>query len=278
MRLKTIPCEAVMGRMKLLGRWARFSVRSARAGYWDFVRNAIRSSLELIRLWLLDVVAPRRRVRCNICGWVGNRFYPNTGPGYDERDRVCPGCRCQDRHRSLVEVLKGKTTFFEKGTRIVECAPMRNFQRFCLAQEGLDYTSFDLERYAMEQGDITRMSYPDGSVDYFLALHVLEHIPDEAGAIREIMRVLKPGGVAVLQVPLDESVAETYEYDKPDPREVGHVRRYGRDFGDRLRASGFDVEVVGVGAVLDDRAVTELGLSRDDFYLAARPGGAGDPV
>ena len=46
----------------------------------------------------------------------------------------------------------------------------------------------------MEKGDITAMHYAAESCDYFLCFHVLEHVPDDIAAIREIFRVLRPGG------------------------------------------------------------------------------------
>jgi SAM-dependent methyltransferase len=148
---------------------------------------------------------------------------------------------------------------------------MRGFQALFLAQRDVAYTSFDLERYAMERGDLTAMQYPSDSADYFTCFHVLEHVPNEAKALSEIRRVLKPGGTAIFQVPIDATVEHTYEYEKPDPREVGHVRRYARDFAARLRRHGFDVEAVSATDCCDDDDIRRYGLSRDPIYLATKP-------
>ena len=86
---------------------------------------------------------------------------------------------------------------------MVEVAPSPGFEALMRSQPDMDYVSFDLLAFAMEQNDITAMSYASDSIDYFICFHVLEHLPHDAPAIAEIHQVLKPGGTAVLQVPLD---------------------------------------------------------------------------
>ena len=213
----------------------------------------------------------QKRVECNVCGWQGRAFYPNTGPGYDERRTLCPACRCLDRHRALAAVLLRGTDLLAAGRRVIECAPMRAMQELYRSIPGLDYVSFDLERFAMEQGDITAMRYADASADAFVAYHVLEHIPDERAAMTEIRRVLKPGGTLVCQVPLDPTVERSYEYPRPDPRETMHVRRYGRDFGERIGGYGFEVTTKSASDVCDPAETARLGLSPNPVYLARKP-------
>jgi hypothetical protein len=268
-----IPSHPILGRARLMARFARFSLQSLRAGHFDFFFNAWKAEARLILLGVLDLLPLRREVECNFCGWKGARaFYPNTGPGYHERNTICPGCQCQDRHRSLVFFLVERFDFFQPGKRVIEVAPMRGLGRFFRSLPGLDYTSFDLERQAMEKGDITAMRYPSGSVDYFLCFHVLEHISNEGEALSEIRRVLKPGGWAVLQVPVDGEAETTREYDQPDPREVGHVRRYGRDFADRIASHGFEVQALSVSSLLPEADIQRQGLSTEAIYFARKPG------
>ena len=150
---------------------------------------------------------------------------------------------------------------------------MRGFEALVRRQPGVDYTSFDLARHAMERGDITAMRYDTDSVDFFVCFHVLEHVADEAAALSEIRRVLRPGGTAVLQVPVDWDLAETYDYATPDPREVGHVRRYGRDLRSRLADHGFDVDLVSVPDLVDQETTERFGLSAEPIFLARHPVG-----
>ncbi len=264
----TPPIKA--GRLRLLFRWARFGLQSLLHGDLDFFANAINGSLRLVFKTPLDV---SRKVECNICGWRGHSFYPNVGSGYFELGTTCPRCLCQDRHRTLAVVLERRTRFFDPSTRVVEVAPMRTFQDFCLMKKSnSNYISFDFERFAMEQGDITAMRYDDRSVDYFLCFHVLEHIPDEKKALQEIHRVLEADGEAILQVPIDLSVEQSYDYDKPDRRETNHVRRYGRDFSSIIEKAGFSVSEERIEDMVPADVIRENGLSVDPIYLARKLG------
>lgn len=248
-------------------RLLRHILRSTRRGDLDFTREGITSLARMPFLAILELVKADVQ-ECNICGWTGPNFYPNTGPGYHERAIICPGCGCLDRHRSLLALLLATTTLFAPGTRVVEVAPMRGFESLLQSQQAIDYTSFDLERHAMEQGDITAMRFASGSVDYFVCFHVLEHIPDERSALTEIHRVLKPNGVVVIQVPVDWHVSATREYPAPDPRDTGHVRRHGADFPDRIATAGFNVTGRSVVEVLDPATIARFGMSPEPIFFA----------
>ncbi|MEA2308499.1 MAG: hypothetical protein QOI65_785, partial [Thermoleophilaceae bacterium] len=99
--------------------------------------------------------------------------------------------------------------------------------------------------------DLTALSFADGSFDMVLCSLVLEHVADDGRAIKELRRVLRSAGMAVLQQPVDDRLERTREDPGAPPaerlRQFGqedHVRIYGRDFVERLRAAGFEVEVV----------------------------------
>jgi SAM-dependent methyltransferase len=266
-----IPPAPFVGRLRLAARWARFCLTSLRSGYWDFAGHAVVAQADLVKLTLADILLRRAKVECNVCGWTGQRFYPNVGPGYNERKTLCPGCRCLDRHRSLLAVLTHETEFFSPGKRIVEVAPMRRLESLYLAQPGIQYTSFDIERHAMEKGDITQMRFADNSVDFFVCFHVLEHIPDEKKALSEIHRILCPGAIAVFQVPIDWSVDVSYEYAASDPREVGHVRRYGKDFDQHLASAGFNVTAHSIRDFVSESEQAHFGFSNEPIYFATKP-------
>ena len=106
-----------------------------------------------------------------------------------------------------------------------------------------------------------------------IAHHVLEHIADDRQAMRELFRLLKPGGVAVLSVPLNATRERTYEnpaITAPEQRHAhfsadDHRRYYGLDFADRLVAVGFRASIFRVSPEEEVR----YGLQRDEWLTIA---------
>jgi SAM-dependent methyltransferase len=142
----------------------------------------------------------------------------------------------------------------------------------------LDYLSADLEpRNAMIVMDITNIQYPNGTFDVILCSHVLEHVPDDRKALSELFRVLRPGGWAILQVPIvaaatfeDPSVTDPEEREKLFGQH-DHVRNYGLDYRDRLADAGFSVTVDGFVRDLDEVETQRLGLMRhEDVYFCRK--------
>jgi SAM-dependent methyltransferase len=105
---------------------------------------------------------------------------------------------------------------------------------------------------------------------------VLEHVEDDRAALAELCRVLRPGGWAIVTVPirLDLLTYEDPAITAPAERarafgERGHVRRYGRDFAERLKAAGFEVRLDRADAV--PRALqARFGLRRDEHIFHCR--------
>ena len=92
------------------------------------------------------------------------------------------------------------------------------------------------------RGDATRLPFPDRSFDRIIAAEVLEHVDDDMGAIRELVRVLRPGGTIAATVPsfLPERIcwALTDEYHAPFVA-GGHVRIYTQaELRNKLGAAG----------------------------------------
>lgn len=93
------------------------------------------------------------------------------------------------------------------------------------------------------RADALSLPFPDGSFDHVIAAEVLEHIPDDRRAMREIARVLRPGGTAAVSVPrwMPERVCWALS-DRYHDRPGGHVRIYrGHELRRRLAAAGLRV-------------------------------------
>jgi SAM-dependent methyltransferase len=116
---------------------------------------------------------------------------------------------------------------------------------------GLRYVTADLEQPDAElKLDVTALELPDASFEAVICSHVLEHVEDDAKAMRELRRIVSPDGWCLVMVPLDLTRQRTYEDPSivtPEERERAfwqhdHVRLYAPDVGERLAAAGFTVE------------------------------------
>jgi SAM-dependent methyltransferase len=164
----------------------------------------------------------------------------------------CPVCGATDRERLCALFLDQVTRRNRSGARIrlLEVGPGPALQRYILRSGRFDYTSADLnERSADHQVDVQDLGrYPDAAFDGVLCSHVLEHVPDDRMAMRELCRVISPEGWAVVMVPIALWLDATYEdASLQDPTERArafgqrdHVRQYAkRDFLARLHFAGF---------------------------------------
>ena len=165
---------------------------------------------------------------------------------------LCPVCGTVDRGRLLYLFLVNKTDIFEKPKKLLHVAPEVCLQDILRSKANIDYLTADIsQKNVMIEMDITDIQFPDESFDAIICNHVLEHIIDDGKAMSELYRTLKPGGWAILQVPLSLTLKNTYE-DASITTEAAreqafgqndHVRIYAADYKDRLTHAGFTVEV-----------------------------------
>ncbi|MCK0209484.1 methyltransferase domain-containing protein [Starkeya koreensis] len=114
-----------------------------------------------------------------------------------------------------------------------------------------NYISCDLNPGVADQVvDIQDIPFPDKSFDIIWCSHVLEHVPDDRKAMREIHRVLRDGGTALIQIPVwhevtdeDPSIIDKQERIRRF-YQADHVRLYGDDVDIRLKEAGFSVRTV----------------------------------
>ena len=167
------------------------------------------------------------------------------------RNAMCPVCGSSDRVRLLYLFLKVRTELFTEPTKLLHIAPEKPLSDIIIKHKNIDYLTADLNpEQVMVKMDLTAIQYSENSFEAILCNHVLEHIPDDRKAIHELYRVLKPGGWAILQVPVSKVLEKTYEdftIASLQEREKhfgqkDHVRIYGKDYTQRLQEAGFTVE------------------------------------
>lgn len=215
-------------------------------------------------------------VECPFCGWTGRRFLPagvrNTP------NRKCPGCGSLERYRLLHLLLEETGLLRRPGVRVLDIAPKPCFAAYCRALPEARYVSADLASAGADVlTDLTLPGLRGEAFDVIVCFHVLEHIPGDVQAMQEMRRLLRPDGVALIQVPLRGRHTE----DGPDlpvaerMRRFGqcdHVRMYGDDIVDRLAAAGFDAQLDPVLDRLPRPFVGRHALNGDDrVIIVARP-------
>lgn len=212
----------------------------------------------LIKLSLLfSKVAPLlyygNRYEDPISGRTYRKFLPYGYSGRAKRKNVlCPGSLSLERHRLLWLYLKKKTDFFSAPHKVLHIAPEQCFYKLFRAMKNLEYTTGDYNSPIADiHFDLHNAPFEDNTFGVIFCNHVLEHVDDADRCMRELFRIMKPGGWGIFQVPLDTTRAVSYE-DKsitsPEEREKhfwqkDHVRLFGLDYKDRLAAAGFTVTV-----------------------------------
>lgn len=181
-----------------------------------------------------------------------SKFLP-YGYGNQRENVLSPSTLSLERHRLLWLYLRNETDFFTKKHKVLHFAPEQAFYKRFGRLKNLEYTTTDLNSpLADVKADICDLPFASNEYDIIFCNHVLEHIPDDTKAMQELLRVLKPGGMAILQIPQDLSRDITFEDNSiTDPKErakifgqYDHVRVYGKDYFDKLRSVGFKVEEV----------------------------------
>lgn len=192
------------------------------------------------------------RVFCPVCRTSLRFFLPFGVGGRLRSNALCPSCRSLERDRLAWLHLSSSPERLTPKTRLLHVAPEQCFEPRLRELLGAAYLTADLSRQDVDrQMSVEDMPFHDQTFDAVICNHVLEHVHDDRQALREIYRVLRPGGWALLQVPLSEHAARTIE----DPSVTSaaerrkrfgqhdHVRAYGRDYTERLGAAGFALEL-----------------------------------
>jgi SAM-dependent methyltransferase len=206
----------------------------------------------------------------------GKRFktFLPYGYGVQRNNVLSPSTLSLERHRLLWLYLKNETNFFTDNLKVLHFAPEQAFYKRFRNMKNLDYVTTDLNSpLADVKADICNLPFEDNTFDVLLCNHVLEHIPDDTKAMRELYRVLKVGGMGIFQIPQDLNRALTFEddsiVDKKERAKIfgqyDHVRVYGRDYFDKLRAVGFKVKEIDYTKSMSAEKISEYCLAEGEI-------------
>jgi SAM-dependent methyltransferase len=232
-------------------------------------------------LRIIQVFYLGKNIECPVCGREYRKMLP-YGRNPARENALCPNCLSLERHRLIWLYLKEKTGFFKDNNKFLHIAPELCFIHRFESIPNLDYISADIESpLAKVKMDINKIPFEENTFDAAMCNHVLEHIEDDIKAMKEIYRVLKPFGWAILQVPfMGKNLKKTFEDPEvitPSERERvfgqrDHVRIYGQDYADRLRSAGFEVHEDRYVMELSEEEVKKYALAADEIiYFCIKP-------
>ena len=217
-----------------------------RAGWTCLRAHAVNGAIRV-----RNALCRNPNVTCPCCGWEGYSFRTLDIGHWLLPQIECPNCLAHDRHRMLELFFSRRPPDFLKqaGVRVLHFAPEPHVLRYFQEGTGPWLLAGDLDPRAMIHArgprlacDMQQIPLRESAVDGILCIHVLEHIPDDRQALRELARILKPGGMACIMAPLSP-IPATRDWGAPDPLLFQHYRDYSAsDFAERLQA--FEVEAV----------------------------------
>lgn len=245
---------------------------------YKFLINKLPRPL-LIRLsYVFKRIAPLlykgNNVECPVCERKFKRFL-SYGYGNNHRDNVlCPYDLTLERHRLMWLYLKQESPFFSANKLdVLHIAPEQCFHKLFKNQKNLNYLTGDLESPIADMHfDLHQIPLEDNRFDVVFCNHVMEHVDDALQCMRELHRVLKPGGWGIMQVPQDFTREVTYE-DKsitsPEEREKhfwqkDHVRLFGNDYPQWLEKAGFRVEVAFSKNPISEELLNRYRIMKDE--------------
>lgn len=260
------------------------------------IPNSSARSLKQMFLWARGIIFYGSKYKCNICN---KGFSKMLKGGFDLpvieekqivgaglRNHICPYCLSTDRDRLVQLYLNNSRIFENNNHKLLHIAPEPSLYHKLIKFENINY----IPAVKYHEGiyypknitlvDITDIQFNNAEFDMVICNHVLEHIDDDTLAISEILRVLRKGGKAILQVPYSKILSKTYENARitsTGQREkhfgqFDHVRLYGTDYQQKLEDVGFNVELFDPASILSQIEINKLALFKDEkLFVATKP-------
>ncbi|MBN2868898.1 MAG: class I SAM-dependent methyltransferase [Flavobacteriaceae bacterium] len=194
----------------------------------------------------LSIIYIGKNYKCNICDFKMSKFIKLY-----KGNKLCPKCGSLNRTRRLYWFLDNELNLHSK--KILHFSPPKSLAKKLKTLFTKNYISSDYsgEFNAEKKLDITKIDEPNNSYDVIICYHVLEHIEEDCSAMKELYRVLKKGGLCIIQTPFKDG--KTYENASITSKkdriyhfgQEDHVRIYSvNGLDERLLNVGFKTNVI----------------------------------
>jgi SAM-dependent methyltransferase len=210
---------------------------------WQVEQHAVFNG-EHIEIALLreSLTAKGMQGFCDICvaqRWFQCEGYPENSEISLRESLLCAVCGCNARQRASASVLFESMDAARSSVYLTEqSSPFyMQLKRRCNRLRGSEFTAdwrqrLRLSLWLIRQGapewlrreDVTRLSFADRSHDGLVSLDVLEHVPDYQRALKEFVRVLRPGGSLVLTVPFYSDDADNLLLARMENNAISYLR------------------------------------------------------
>lgn len=183
--------------------------------------------------------------------------------------QYCPHCKSTDRERLYALYLDRFMDLAESS--VLDIAPSGGLRNL-LKKKSKNYRCTDFFKNDVDDKlDVCDMHlYPDNTFDFLVCSHVLEHVPDDAKAMKELHRVLRPGGKGIVMVPIyldNDNFDEDPTLEDEGERwrrfaQLDHIRMYNQQtFINRLQGAHFEIQMLR-NKDFSEYSFSRLGLSQ----------------
>lgn len=245
------------------------------------IRYIPRKYLQLVSHLFLKSIAvfyKGDKVNCTVCQHSFKKFLPY---GRKARENaLCPNCLALERHRLMYLFLQEKTSFFNSPLKVLHVAPEICFIERFESLKNIEYITADIESpLAKVKMDLHDIPFDAETFDVVFCNHVMEHVDNDIRCCEEINRVLKSDGWGIIQSPVYpiEKTIEDKTITDPKERERifgqrDHVRKYGRDYAERLRKSGLNIEENNFIKTLPREVIEKYALPENEIIFYCTKG------
>lgn len=176
---------------------------------------------------------------CTICGSAAFRPGFRGRTGKNGLGPTCAGCGSVERHRIVHAILKALRPRLA-GMRALHFAPDAS-------ADPTWFRAYEPSTYGGPNSlDIMAIDRPDAAYDMALANHVIEHVPDDQAAFKELLRVVGPSGLVQVTLPSPLSRLGSIDWGVAEAFRNGHYRYYGGDCALRIKALVPETAILGI--------------------------------